>query len=1112
MSNDCPAASFKFTSSRATPKDVRNLSQSDDQLRSPNRATSGRSEGEDRGYDSYRPGQSPSRAMFPAPVRSNSAQRPSPPNDSRRPTLVRLPSDPSPRYLPKLLANTSTKSNAEATRNPEVGIRILGMAAQADKERKQREEDAKKYNAQHAQRNSEIMGNGKENTPEEASTGLGWKDKAEATENFNPDTVSASASNDGPTVTVQLAKAIRTIIDEVSEVATLKIRKNTTRDKLDKAQSDLDRSKSHHAGFPSIKETLSQAKKAADQNYKKADEQLKIKDASLDELASWVAEQIIPSVIEGSLSTQQKEKEQKAEARMAALEARCQSYHDIFMDQKTFWDEHKKAKEKSDQEHKAIVEELRLLKAEVETEKPKIFKLFARQNEFTQHMNKLATETAADLAANKESATEMLNTVSMKIPADLHQQLGRLKELDALRIKIDAWDTNANSIADLKTSVATLSDSLRSLKGKSEAYSTAAQTTSQEHTRLRNDVTAVGERIEALVTKYSNAELHNQNLTRAETVAHAATKEAADLALITRMALVEQNMQSITSKSTIYETNASNLKTAVDNLHDRMQTNSARLDSLEENISHADTLEAGQKQILINDLIAIKSRLDRLESSPPSALVTSSAARNQQFAASKTENGVLESNLSSNDLYLAISSEVEQLKANLASQQGELEDLVGITGDTIKDIVGSEISQFTPRLDAVEAKSKTMETSLGNIGTSLTHVEDRVKDQDKEIIDAKKSMVGAAAGSAIDIIRSQNLFAPANLDEKFANALNGVNNVLMEHVEGHSLAIGSLQARMDNLSTGDLHAAMVNQLNATYPSLRKSEMTFQVQGLQIVSLNTKLEAVQKMVEEVQARESKHASAPAPSPVPVPAQPKQDDTLVKALSAKLDEIAQTVVKLQENLEQVETSLTAQEEQTTTELTEIKRQTSILSEEFATNIFGLKSNDEEINIKVSSIGEKVKEIDKRVDNMSVKLHRATTPAPTPIGQISKNAFRSESRNPSSSTPQPLVHSRKNSLAGSDTSGNIKGHKKRLHGDSSNSSTKALVDKFLNSPRTTNGVKHSERSASLCSPNPNPNPAKRVKTSGSRRKFGENEDSEDPDDDDAETNAGISADEDE
>lgn len=88
--------SLKFKSSQARPKEVRNV----DRSRSPqrDRIISGRrerNEGERQelergGYDSYRPGQSPSKVIIPAPVRTFrsgstfSPQIPSTLNESRR--------------------------------------------------------------------------------------------------------------------------------------------------------------------------------------------------------------------------------------------------------------------------------------------------------------------------------------------------------------------------------------------------------------------------------------------------------------------------------------------------------------------------------------------------------------------------------------------------------------------------------------------------------------------------------------------------------------------------------------------------------------------------------------------------------------------------------------------------------------------------------------------------------------------------------------------------------------------------------------------------------------------------------------------------------------------
>ncbi|KAH6717621.1 hypothetical protein BKA61DRAFT_670043 [Leptodontidium sp. MPI-SDFR-AT-0119] len=1119
--------SLKFKSSQARPKEVRNV----DRSRSPqrDRIISGRrerNEGERQelergGYDSYRPGQSPSKVIIPAPVRTFSSgstfspQIPSTLNESRRSSSVRSPSDSSP-YRPSdrtVPSRTSTASELP-TRPPEVGIRILGLAAKADEERKLREEAAKIYMAKVARQKGNAISEQADNmemahvsAPSEASadsTGLSWKDKAEATEattSKQESSIAVSANDPSLTMAQLLAQSIKKIIDEVTDVSSLKYRRNTAVAKLDKAKAEFEKFRDHHEKFPSIKETQNNAKKVAEKEYKKANHQLESKDSSLQQLAVHVAEQIIPSILGGVSNSQE---QQNTQDRIDALESTCQKYDQLLRDQKSYLEENMKAAaQESERKYNAMAEDLRLLQEEVAKQKPRQDRFFQRQNEFaiaTQNMTKILGVAKEDIAA----------LASIQIPSDLNQQLQKLSELDQLRAKVQAVEerstTTDSGLTNLTTNVNTLGNSVDTLQKTLEARDVVGQTLAEEQDNLRGTVSGIDSRIGAVEGKLLDTEeldMLKQRMTRIETAPPlSVAKPTMDPAIVAQMASLEEKIESMSSQLAKLEdqNGVLNLKATMDQFGTTLATTVDRLAQME---TQAKTLEAVQKKVKPQaqqstspNVAVYESWLAAVEESHRSVAPNSSIER--RISALEQKWGQTTQQKASNETEPAnnLPEQVLKLQEDLASVQSSVDVMLEITGATVKEIVDEELAHIKPRLAAVEVSLKTIEecqesiqTSVNSLQESQRYSADQIQAQNQVILDAKNSMVGAAAGNAIDIIRAQDIFAPASLDEKFTSSLNSVNKSLMEHIEANSQATGNLQQRMDNLNTSEVLLAMVDNINQTYPSLRSSEMALQSHGSQLSTLDLRIKALQKQVEEV--RESRQAPVSVASTSPAP--PKQDDGTLKRIRIELDELSKDTIRLQ----RLERDVTAFKGETSTVLAGIDRQTTVLSEELATTFFEFKNSGEDLGGKVNDLAErfntlieKVNGIEKKVDNVTQRQQQPITATPrAQPATITRQAFQSPGpvhqpsaasatrRSSTSTNRQPSIASDTASTAG-------KRKYKQLNGNSPSS------------PRRANGLKHGS---------PTPKRARRTK-------FDDDSD-EDPDyEDEGDPQPGISADEDE
>ncbi|KAG4437334.1 hypothetical protein IFR05_007186 [Cadophora sp. M221] len=1085
--------------------------------------------------------------MIPAPVRTFSSDSTFSPqiastiNESRLSSSVRSPSDTSP-YRPsdRTVPSRIRTASDPPTRPPEVGIKILGLAAKADEERKQREEAAKRYMAKVARQkgnaifedvNTMEMTHG--SAPSEAlvdSTGLSWKDKAEATKatiSNQENSIAVSANDPFLTMAQLLAQSIKKIIDEVTEVSSLKYRRNTAAAKLGKAKAEFDKSRDHHEKFPSIKETQINAKKVAEKEYKKANHQLELKDSSLQQLAVQVAEKIIPSILGGLGNSQE---QQKTHDRFNALESTCQKYDQLLRDQKSYLEEQMKAAaQESERKYKAMAEDLRMLQEEVASQKSRQDRFFQRQNEFAISRQNMSNE----LGVVKEDVAAL---AKIQIPSNLNQQLQKLSEVDQLRANVETINerstTTESGFTDLTTNLNTLSNSVCTLQKTIEARNVVAQNLTQEQDKLRGTVSGIDSRIGAVEGKLLDTkelDVLKQRMRRVETAPTLpVAKPTMDPAVVAQLASLEEEIKSMSSRLAKLEDHngVHSLKTTVDELGTTLATTVSRLTKVEK---QANTLESVQKKVkpqaqqpTAPSVAAFESRLAAVEElhylEAPSSSIEHriSALEKQREQQPRQTTRPDETEPAKN-----LSEQVIKLQEDFVSLQSSVDDMLTLTGETVTEVVREELKHIKPRLSALEVSLKTIEESQESIQTSVNslqesqlHSADQIRSQNQVILEAKNSMVGAAAGNAIDIIRSQNLFAPASLDAKFTSSLNSVSASLMEHIEAHSQATGNLQHRMDNLNTSDVLVAMVDNINQTYPSLRSSEMTLQNHSSQLSTFDLRIKALQKTVEEV--RESKEAPVPVASTSPAP--PKQDDGALKRMRIELDELSKDTIRLQ----RLERDVTAFKGETSTVLAGINQQNTLLGEELAATLFEFKNLDEDLGSKfndltenfntlnekvegmdedlgskfnnlteqVNTLNEKVVGMEKQVDNVTQKQQQPTTATSrAQPATITRRVFQSPAaihpRPPTSTTRRSSTSTNRQPSIASDTTSTA-GKRKFQQANGKNPS----------SPRRANGVRRGS-----------PTPKRARKT-----KFDDDSD-QDPDyEDEGDPQTGISADEDE
>ncbi|PBP23778.1 hypothetical protein BUE80_DR005445 [Diplocarpon rosae] len=231
----------------------------------------------------------------------------------------------------------------------------------------------------------------------------------------------------------------------------------------------------------------------------------------------------------------------------------------------------------------------------------------------------------------------------------------------------------------------------------------------------------------------------------------------------------------------------------------------------------------------------------------------------------------------SHDSVLKLKLDALEDKYN-AKFQEVVATLLNETGTSVRELVIEEVvreeiklSGIASRLDAVEASARNLKasqetvdgsyvflkTSYESLKASLDNMEAAVTKQDLEISNAKNNMVGATAAAAVRMIQQQSLFAPRSIEQKLIDDMEKVaHNVatsLVPTIEANTEAIGSLQSRVDNINTKDLHSAIVQTMLEQYPNIQDMQLKLShVKASQLTS-EANMQMLKLELQEVQER-------------------------------------------------------------------------------------------------------------------------------------------------------------------------------------------------------------------------------------------------------------------
>ncbi|EKD16214.1 uncharacterized protein L3040_009546 [Drepanopeziza brunnea f. sp. 'multigermtubi'] len=1035
-----------YRPSSARPQDVR-------ADRYPGRQDS-RYEGEKRvelGYDSYKPGQSPSRDLIPPPNRNRCSPFPaevsSPYNDSQRPNSnhSRSPSESSPYRQPESdAARPPIKPNVHLDQRITSNstsikpmLQIKGLASQ---------------------QNHDTFSSLKNTVSARASSWAAQTRNVSITDSeTNKQSSQQPASMPSETADLMglqaplikiLRDAFTQAVDDVTEMAALKLKKRTAKVARDKMKAVYEKTKVNHDKYPPMREMQTSAKDEAEKAYQAACQQVDLKAASLVKLAAHTAEHIVPTVLANTPGGQ---KQQKAEERMNTLESICQNFENFVKEQEKFLAGQQKVNQELERKYSASVQ------ARLDAEKRWANEKSGLQAQLHQIATKLnGLDEAIKPVENLHHKVALVEKDMVRmIPANLTQRLQILDQLPAdIKKLYNLADLGSQSFQALDRKLESQKQSSSALNTMSEDHATQTERLQGERDSFTNSLLGLDGRVLEL---------------------EAAVKAMPDIAAVEdRISRLTAHLRSNSGSEnptgpsfSATSTPASDLRASIDDLTSRLLQTDQRLQTLD-----SETIKeiSGMKKILPEEISKLENKLTQALKSESEMLVELSGVGvervvKEEFAGSLHRLATVEGSIES------LKDFQNTLKESVDSTKGE------------HDLLKTSHEGLRGEHDTLKSEHDLLKGSHHHIMESQNAMRNKLEAFQIRVGQGLNNLTGATAGHAIKIIQQQNMFAPSSLEESLKTSLATATDTLNTTIEAHQHAIGDLESRFNNIMTSDLHRAIMQSMHEQYPNIKDTQMILSNLGSDINTLKTNLSTIKLAIQEMKE------SGQAPAQLSVPAE--QDNAVMKGCRKEIDSLTiethNLKKSLNEKLNQLAKSIVDEGDMVEAKSEEKRKELEIKYEEKWKGLY-------DSIIKLQS---KTQEIEKKVSRMS-------TPQPRTQDQPQPAALRTASGTPSISraTFKPLSRLPSNTSTASIASDSaVLGKRKVI---TPNGSSAAGVE-----GSKTNGSKHGDL-RSTNSPVQQNQPKRRRRAS---TKFGddrEKDQSNETDDDDA-AEPTVSADED-
>ncbi|KAE8440982.1 hypothetical protein EG329_006145 [Mollisiaceae sp. DMI_Dod_QoI] len=665
-------------------------------------------------------------------------------------------------------------------------------------------------------------------------------------------------------VAKELGDKILNILDECTDLSSLKAQQHAEKQKLKRRQAEFEKFKPHHEKFPSTKDSQTAAKTEAEKAYKLVSEKIKQKKISLAESAKEAAASIVPTILACGRGTRDSSKD---EERLASLEKTCDGFMRLLEEQKKLLDQSQKmnqeleksyqkletnhsqqAKNHENQES-ALREEINNLKSQSKLDVDKLFKQITGAEStirdsvsqqitgIESNLQQLKTDISViktDAASLKQANDKDKTGVSQKLTAvealakrvpEINGLQSRLTKLESSSVSQETFEAGMNYANNKYVKVGgDYNTVIESLKKQSKSQETLAtkitkleSSSSSVEKMQKGKLDPLVERVQKLeslikmpkpVAKPDDSELIRlhidplkQDLSKLTAVVDGLSASPSSSKKID-MASFDRRLNVVEQRSAVQSPPAA----ASHHGQDRDSINK-RLTVLEK--------ETG------SDLALIDRRLSAVEQRPS---VQAPAASSQAAPTSSD-----------------VTSKLTKLENGVEENRESIQEL----GDMIGDVVNQAVDAKAEPLERIQkANFDNLRSAFDTLKRDHDNLDNLVQETRQAIADVPGRMTSNATHAAIQTINSQGVFARSDQLDQMKIMLNGV-------LDGHDAAIGNLQSRVDNINTSDLHKSITCSVLESVPNLMNVEARMNGFHLELQTTLSVLHSVEPRMAELE---------------------------------------------------------------------------------------------------------------------------------------------------------------------------------------------------------------------------------------------------------------------
>jgi DNA repair exonuclease SbcCD ATPase subunit len=637
------------------------------------------------------------------------------------------------------------------------------------------------------------------------------------------------------------------LINEATTISALKSQHYAAKKRAEKRTSEYEKSKSHHDGFPSIKESQTASKVKAEKDLKTITDKVNEKQSLLTGLAVKAAEKLIPALVaQGGGTT---ERENLQQQRIDSLEKKIEK---LANDQRTILEEQRKAnqtlEEKRqalaktvDEKHQALKNTVQAVQGQssstqhrLETDMAKVEKVVQEAKDSNQAVESLKMDllkAKGDVARVSTDNTQLSS--SLKAQGQQVEALNaRIKEIDAIQTELKGIATVPKAARDTEVQIDSLNDRFSKMKDQNSGLVSHITELAIAQKQFRENSALLQRRVEDIEQQPNPATFDTrlQKLENPRDVRDPGTKKDLD-ALEGRVRQLERTPPAQHPLPTKFSSEA------LDARVEALEKAGNRRTALEANVDQRLTgLEVDIANLRSADFDDVKKRIIEVETQQRRASAVT--ASNSQATPATAAN--IQPQLDT------LREQIDELKE---WQQVHDTTWTGVLNEQIEE----ESKKLQTRISSLEAKSSQLSSSL----------EERPQVAFDEV--QKIYIIQSAAETVVAKFRTKPDLLPFNVDK----TLNIVNQALVPmhtSIEATNLSLGNLQWRVDNINTLEVSKHALGQLYELHPDLQKIEALMvgfkadlagyktdmQAKTVQIEELREKMNALQGIVRNLEA--------------------------------------------------------------------------------------------------------------------------------------------------------------------------------------------------------------------------------------------------------------------